>query len=259
MWKVLIPCIWFLGICLLPLGPTLPAPSVENFDLEGVAIFQCQCVAYACPCQKNGAPSHGTCEAADFVHIHKGHYGNVPLDGLNAVSIGNLVDEKQDRLYSTVYLDQTANPAQRRALNAIEQFLNGAYETAPLRASPIRFVSITFKESRDKTTYNITIPGILEERTLLQRDSSSKPASTETAMDTWANLEHYADNVKFEYHDKEVKKGWDHSGAYANVKYFHLTKGMYDRKEMLGQYGDFSGHWTPEQLNLIHNQGLKEK
>jgi hypothetical protein len=55
------------------------------------------------------------------------------------------------------------------------------------------------------------------------------------------------------------KKGWDHSGAYANVKYFHLTKKMYDKKEMLGQYGDFSGHWTPEQLDLIHKQGLPEQ
>jgi hypothetical protein len=23
----------------------------------------------------------------------------------------------------------------------------------------------------------------------------------------------YADNIKFEYHDKEVQKDWDHSGA----------------------------------------------
>ena len=249
MRRILIPCIALFNLCFLPPALTPSVPSVEDFDLQGIAIFQCLCVAHACPCQKNGAPTHGTCEAADFVHIHKGRCGTVPLDGLNAVSIGNLVDQKQDRLYSTVYLDQTANPAQRRALNAIEQFLNGAYETAPLRASSLRFVSITFNESRDKTTYNIT--GILEERTLLQRDSSGKPVSTETAMDSWANLEHYADNVKFEYHDKEVQKGWDHSGEYANVKYFHLTKGMYDRKEMLGQYGDFSGHWTPEQLNLI--------
>jgi hypothetical protein len=28
---------------------------------------------------------------------------------------------------------------------------------------------------------------------------------------------------------------------------------------MLGQFGDFSGHWTPEQLAIIHKQGLNEK
>jgi hypothetical protein len=37
-----------------------------------------------------------------------------------------------------------------------------------------------------------------------------------------------------------------------------LAKKMYDQKEMLGQFGDFSGHWTPEQLAMIHKQGLKK-
>jgi hypothetical protein len=103
------------------------------------------------------------------------------------------------------------------------------------------------------------IPEILQERTVLRRDASGKPVSTETAMDSWANTEHYADNVRFKYHDKEARKDWDHSGAYASVKYFHLTKQMYDNKEMLAQYGNFSGHWTPEQLALIQKQGLPEK
>ncbi len=34
---------------------------------------------------------------------------------------------------------------------------------------------------------------------------------------------------------------------------------MYDNKAMLGQFGDFSGHWTTEQLAIIHKQGLPEK
>jgi hypothetical protein len=36
---------------------------------------------------------------------------------------------------------------------------------------------------------------------------------------------------------------------------------MYDQKEMLGQFGDFSGPWTPEQLammHMMHKRGLKE-
>jgi hypothetical protein len=77
-------------------------------------------------------------------------------------------------------------------------------------------------------------------------------------MDTWSNTEHYADNELYQYHDSELRRQWDHSGAYANIKYFNLTKRMYDRKEMLGQFGDFSGRWTSEQLAIIHKQGLKE-
>jgi hypothetical protein len=235
------------------------APTVADFDLEGVAVFQCQCKAHACPCQKNGEPTHGICEAADFVHIRTGRYRNIRLDGLNAVVVGNLVDQNKARLYATVYIDQKADATQRKALASIEQFLNGAYETSSLQASRVKFVPIAFSESSDRTTYSTVVPGILSERTILRRDASGAPVSTETAMDSWANLEHYAENARFEYHDKELQKGWDHSGAYANVKYFHLTKKMYDNKEMLAQYGDLSGRWTPEQLELIHKQRLAEK
>ena len=80
---------------------------------------------------------------------------------------------------------------------------------------------------------------------------------TSQAMDAWSNFEHYADNVLFKYYDPEVHREWDHSGGYANIKFFHLTKRMYDQKEMLGHFGDFSGRWTPEQVAIIHKQGLK--
>ena len=135
-------CISLVLACL-----TLSIPVVEDFDLEGTAIFQCQCAAQACPCQKNGGPTHGTCEAADFVHIHTGRYGNIRLDGLSAVTIGNLVDQRKDRLYAIIYIDQNATAAQRRAWTSIEQFLNNGYETSPLQASQVKFVPIIFTES----------------------------------------------------------------------------------------------------------------
>jgi hypothetical protein len=245
--------------CFLPVVLVRSAPAVADFDLEGVAIFQCECPPDKCPCQKNGAPTHGICEAADLVHIRSGRYGSIRLDGLNAVVVGNLVDQNATRLYATIYIDEKASVSQREALTRIEQFLNGAYETSSLEASQVRFVPIAFNESSDRTTYSAVIPGILAERTILHRDAFGKPVSTETAMDSWANVEHYAENVKFQYHDKVIHRNWDHSGGYANVKYFHLTKKMYDTKAMLAQYGDFSGRWTPEQLDLIRKQGLSER
>lgn len=253
-----VPVTLFLccNVCLL--YPQKSLPVVEDFDLEGTALWECQCTAHACPCQKNGAPEHGTCEAADFVHIHSGRYGKLRLDGVNAVLVGNLVDKNESRLYATIYIDQKADSAKRDAITAIIQFVNGSYETSPLQASQVRAVPITFGESLDKTTYTLSIPGILEEKAVLHRDASGKPISTITAMDAWSNSEHYADNEIFHYNDAGLRRRWDHSGAYANIKYFHLSKKMYDQKEMLGQYGDFSGHWTREQLDLIHKQGLKE-
>jgi hypothetical protein len=249
----------FGNVCLLYPQKMPEPPVVEDFDIEGVALFQCQCSAYACPCQKNGPPTHSTCEAADFAHIGSGHFGKIRLDGLNAAVVGNLVDRNAARLYATIYIDQRAHLSQRDALTAILQFQNGAYETSPLKASQAKAVPMEFRESLDKTIYTLNIPGILEERAILHRDPSGKPISTVTAMDVWSNTEHYVDNTLFNYHDQELHKAWDHSGGYANIKYFHLTKKMYDNKEMLGQFGDFSGHWTIDQLTVIHKQGLPEK
>jgi hypothetical protein len=233
-------------------------PAVEDFELDGTALFQCECTAYACPCQKNGAPTHGTCEAADSAHISHGHYGKVQLDGLNVVVVGNLVDREASRLYGTIYIDEKATSAQRAAIVAIVKVESGGNETSPLGNFQVKVVPMAFRESAGKTTYTLKIPGILEEKAVLHRDASGKPVSTVTAMDAWSNTEHYLDNVTYTYHDPEVHREWDHSGGYANIKYFHLTKTMYDKKEMLLQYGDFSGHWTPEQLAIIRKQQLKK-
>jgi hypothetical protein len=254
----IIPVALFLCGDVFLLYPQQNLPVAEEFEIEGTALWECQCTAHACPCQKNGAPEHGTCEAADFVHIHTGRYGKLRLDGLNAVLVGNLVDKNESRLYATIYVDQIADSAQRNAITAIVQFLNGSYATSPLRAAQVRTVPMAFSESPDKTTYTLTIPGILDEKAVLHRNAYGKPISTVTAMDAWSNSEHYADNDMFHYNDANLHRSRDHSGGYANIKYFHLTKTMYDKKEMLGQYADFSGHWTREQLALIHKQGLKE-
>jgi hypothetical protein len=237
--------------------------AVQDFEIEGVGLFQCQCTAHACPCQTNGAPTHGTCFAADVAHIKSGHYGKVKLDGLSIALVGDLVDAKPERLFATLYLDQKASSEQREALRKMMEYMNEDYVAAPGEpAVPFRKISpvpFEFFESADKAIYTVTLPGILEEKAILKRSADGKPVSTIAAMDSWSNVVHNADNVAFRYHDQSVGKEWDESGDYANVKYFHLTKKMYDEKQMLGQHGDMSGAWTTEQKEIIRKQGLEEK
>jgi len=237
--------------------------AVQDFEIEGVGLFQCQCTAFACPCQHNGPPTHGTCYAADAAHITTGHYGKVKLDGLNVAMVGDLVDAKAERLFATLYLDQKASPEQREALRQMMVYMNDLYVAVPGEpAMPFRkvsTVSFEFSESADKTIYGVTIPGVLEEKAILKRNVDGSPASTITAMDDWSNVVHNGENVTFRYHDSGAAKAWDESGDYANVKYFRLTKQMYADKQMLGQHGDMSGAWTAEQKEIIRKQGLKEK
>src|SRR5262249_55751159 len=96
----------------------------DDFQIEGVGLWQCQCPSHGCPCQTNGRPKHGTCYASDFAHINKGQYGKTRLDGLNVVLVGNLVDAKQERLFGTLYLDKDASQEQRDALQGMFEYLN---------------------------------------------------------------------------------------------------------------------------------------
>jgi hypothetical protein len=56
--------------------------AMTEWMIKGPEIASCNC-SYGCPCQFNALPTNGDCRAAVGVHIEKGHYGKVKLDGLN--------------------------------------------------------------------------------------------------------------------------------------------------------------------------------
>jgi hypothetical protein len=176
--------------------------------------------------------------------------------------VGNLVDTKQERLFGTLYLDKNATQDQHDALQKMFEYLNsqniGLPGEQPIPFKQVKSVAFHFSESADKTVYTLSIPDILEERAVLQRDSTGKPVHTMAAMDTWSNIVHNADNEKFAYHDSEVGKAWEYSGRYANVKYFELTKDMYAKGQMLMLGGDMSGQWTAKQKEIIHKMSLRK-
>lgn len=248
---LLISLLVFLALGISRAQRTQPAASVPDFEVEGVAFTECECTGYACPCRSNAHPEHGSCHAADFVFIQRGHYGNVKLDGLKAVQAGNLVDVNPDRINSVMYIDEKTTPEQRAAFVSMWNFMLSH------KIGKVKVVPIQFAESPDKTQYALAIPGILEEKVVLKRGKDGKPLHTVPAMDQWGNAINYADNVVFKYHDKELGKSWDLSGRQANVKWFHTTKKMYDNKELLLKHGDKSGTWTAKQKEMIQKAGMK--
>jgi hypothetical protein len=177
--------------------------------------------------------------------------------------VGDLVDANSDRMFATLYLAQKATPAQSEALTHIFEYVNGAYLALegqpPLPLKKVKVVPINFRESRDQSDYELQIPAILQEKVMLKRDKLGQPLFSMPAMDVWSNIVHNAENTQYEYHDPEVGKSWDYSGHYANVKYFHLTKAMYAEQKMLCQHGDMSGTWTPKQLAIMRQGGMKER
>ncbi len=243
-------------LCAVLAAPGLAQQSsqtaaVPDFDVEGLGFTSCQCPAYGCPCRSNGHPTHGTCEAADFAYIRKGHFGNVRLDGVRFVTVGNLVDANGEEIYGTLYIDQSASPEQQQAIRSLINALAGPWYMHNPR---VVSVPIRFHESSDHTIYWVEIPGVLTQLSVLKRDASGQPVSTVAAMDPWGNTIHYADNIVFRYSDGEHH--WDLSGRQSNLKFFHTTRQMYENGELLILHGDMSGTWTAKQKELLKKQNL---
>jgi len=102
-----------------------------NFEAEYIQGCNCD---YGCPCNFNGYPTHGNCEALIAHRIRKGKFGNVALDGVKfamaawwpkAIHEGNGV--------AAFYIDPSASPKQREALEAIwsGKHGGGAFEVFP--------------------------------------------------------------------------------------------------------------------------------
>jgi hypothetical protein len=105
----------------------LSAPKDEKqtkWKITGQLEEACSCNA-ACPCWFDSKPTRATCGGNQVLFIQKGSYGNVKLDGL---AVANYAQSPEDKTmmesfgkwnFSTNYIDEKANPEQRKALEAI--------------------------------------------------------------------------------------------------------------------------------------------
>ena len=53
-----------------------------QWTIRGTEYGNCSC-DYGRPCQFNSPTTHGNCEGVIAGHIEEGHFGDVPLDGLD--------------------------------------------------------------------------------------------------------------------------------------------------------------------------------
>jgi hypothetical protein len=91
----------------------------ETWSLEGAWFKNCNCDP-GCPCDFNQAPTHGQCEGIIGMRIDKGHFGDVPLDGLKFAGAAywpGRIDEGEGHIIPIV--DESADEAQRNAILTI--------------------------------------------------------------------------------------------------------------------------------------------
>jgi hypothetical protein len=156
-----------LAVPLQLAADTKEAPKV-NWQLTGGYFENCSCNV-ACPCefspnpQLTSAPSKGYCHVPMAFHIDRGRYGNVTLDGLNAVMVTDSPGTMGDGNWSVAaYIDAKADEQQRAALLAIFTGAGGGpMDSGPMvsKVLGIKYVPITFASGNMKRS--VEIPGIL--------------------------------------------------------------------------------------------------
>lgn len=142
------------------------------WEIKATEFANCNC-AYGCPCQFNALPTYGSCEAVVAMHIEKGHYGAVKLDGLRMGGIfqwPGAVHEGRGKCQP--FVDERADDKQRDALLKI---MSGQ-DTAPMATmfavyfstlekvfDPI-FSRIDFDVDVDGRKARFAVPGLVESR-----------------------------------------------------------------------------------------------
>ena len=90
-----------------------------KWSLEAEFLQACNC-DYGCPCEFSAPPTRGFCEGTGAWKITKGHFGDVPLDGLGvgfAAHWPKAIHEGNGTL--ALFIDERADPKQREAIMTI--------------------------------------------------------------------------------------------------------------------------------------------
>jgi hypothetical protein len=140
------------------------------WEFEGRELVNCTC-EYGCNCQFNALPDKGHCHAVAAVVIDRGHFGDVPLDGLKLAAIfkwpGPIHEGDGEAI---AFVDQAANDAQRDALLRIMTGQDTApfatmfavYASTVATMHPPVFTDIDFAVDVDARRGRISVPGYIE-------------------------------------------------------------------------------------------------
>jgi hypothetical protein len=143
---------------------------MTEWMIEGKEITSCNC-DFSCPCQFNAPPTHGDCQATLAVHIDKGHYGNVKLDGLTiAATVAWPGPIHMGHGVIQPIVDERATDEQRQALLKImsgEDTEPGAtvfqvFATTYEKVHDPMFKKIDFSVDIENRKAHFSVPGVVD-------------------------------------------------------------------------------------------------
>ena len=134
----------------------------DKWKLTGDLLDTCNCDP-GCPCFFYSDPTTGHCDTFFAFHTRSGKYGNVKLDGLNAVMVGMTPGNFwKGNWKAALYLDERADSKQRPALETI---FSGKAGGAPSVMAGLIGTMLGMKYAKiefDAGKKHVRIPDVLE-------------------------------------------------------------------------------------------------
>ena len=176
-----------------------------DWMMQGFEFANCNC-SWGCPCQFNGLPTSGDCRASCFVQIDKGHFGDVPLEGLRwgilaawpgAIHLGN-------GKFQTI-IDERANPKQRQAIETISHggetepgsLIWQVFSTTITEFLPTLYKPIALTIDYAGRVADLKVPGVIEgQAATIRNPVTGAPHQVRVTMPTG-----------FEFTESEVVSG----------------------------------------------------
>jgi hypothetical protein len=125
----------------------------------------CRC-DIPCPCEFAQAPTDNWCQGVLAWHIREGYYGDVQLDGLSLIAVGEFEGNiwgGETKAVMGMFIDERADESQREALQMIFGGQAGGFpaEFAELigEIRGIEFVPIELEVADDLAYWRAEIPG----------------------------------------------------------------------------------------------------
>jgi hypothetical protein len=173
--------------------------------MQGTEYVNCNC-AWGCPCQFNGLPTQGHCRAFGVMQIDKGHFGDVPLDGLRwgiLAAWPGAIHFGKGRLQTII--DERANPRQRAAIETVTHggetepgaLIWQVFSTTIEQFLPTLYKPIELHLDYAARTARVQVPGVVESSAeSIRNPVTGAPHQVRVTMPTG-----------FEFTDSEVVSG----------------------------------------------------
>ena len=141
-----------------------------DWEMQGTEFANCSCDV-GCPCQFNAPPSKGHCHAHTFIRVERGHFGDVPLDGLHwGILVAWPAAIHKGNGTFVVVVDERADARQRAALEAIGQgretepgtLVWQVFSTTITKLLPTIVAPIDLMIDPESRTGSVKVPGMID-------------------------------------------------------------------------------------------------